>query len=64
MKFAIVELHSEPLEILERSGVLARIGPAMIFDELEEAVDLVEHQPIVERRDGDDAAGQPADTVR
>lgn len=38
MKFAIVELHSEPLEILDRSGVLARIGPAMIFDELEEAV--------------------------
>lgn len=39
MKFAIVELHSEPLEVLERSGVLAKIGPAMIFDELEEAVD-------------------------
>ncbi|WP_455274563.1 SulP family inorganic anion transporter [Rhizobium herbae] len=39
IKFAIVELHSEPLKILERSGVLARIGPAMIFDEMEDAVD-------------------------
>lgn len=42
VKFAIVELHSEPLEVLRRSGVIARIGPAMIFDELEEAVDLVD----------------------
>ena len=39
IKFAIVELHSEPLKILERSGVLARIGPAMIFDEMEEAIE-------------------------
>ncbi|WP_426124373.1 SulP family inorganic anion transporter [Pararhizobium sp. PWRC1-1] len=38
MKFALVDLHSAPLAILERSGVLARIGPAMIFDDLEEAV--------------------------
>jgi MFS superfamily sulfate permease-like transporter len=38
MKFAIVELHSEPLEVLERSGVLAKIGSAMIFDDMEEAV--------------------------
>jgi len=45
MKFAIVELHSEPLEILERSGVLAKIGPAMIFDELEEAVTAFSTNP-------------------
>lgn len=64
IKFAIVELHSEPLEILDRSGVLARVGPRMIFDELEEAVDLVEHQPAVEPKDGDDAAGQSADIAR
>jgi high affinity sulfate transporter 1 len=38
MKFAIVELHSEPLDVLERSGVLAKIGSAMIFDDMEEAV--------------------------
>jgi high affinity sulfate transporter 1 len=61
IKFAIVELHSEPLEILERSGVLARVGSSMIFDELEEAVDLVERQPAMEPRDGDDPPGQSAD---
>ena len=38
MKFAIVELHSEPLDVLERSGVLAKIGSAMIFEDMEEAV--------------------------
>lgn len=64
IKFAIVELHSEPLEILDRSGVLARVGPRMIFDELEEAVDLVEQQPAAEPKNGDDAAGQSADIAR
>ena len=38
VKFGIVELHSEPLEILERSGVVARVGPDMIFDDLEDVV--------------------------
>jgi SulP family sulfate permease len=38
LKFGIVELHSEPLEILKRSGVVVRVGPGMIFDDLEDAV--------------------------
>ena len=38
VKFGIVELHSEPLDILERSGVVAKVGPDMIFDDLEDAV--------------------------
>lgn len=38
LKFGIVELHSEPLEILKRSGVVARVGADMIFDDLEDAV--------------------------
>ena len=38
VRFGIVELHSEPLEILERSGVVARVGPDMIFDDLEDVV--------------------------
>ena len=38
MKFAIVELHSEPLDVLERSGVLVKIGSNMIFDDMDEAV--------------------------
>lgn len=38
VRFGIVELHSEPLETLKRAGVLARIGPDMIFDDPEDAV--------------------------
>jgi SulP family sulfate permease len=38
MQFAVVELHSEPLDVLERSGVLAKIGSTMIFDDMDEAV--------------------------
>ncbi len=45
LKFAIVELHSEPLEILKRSGVVARVGADMIFDDLEDAVRAFSAQP-------------------
>ncbi len=38
LKFAIVELHLEPLETLVRSGLVAKIGRDMIFDDLEDAV--------------------------
>ena len=38
LKFGIVELHSEPLDTLVRSGVVAKVGPGMIFDDLEDAV--------------------------
>ena len=38
LRIAIVELHSEPLDTLGRSGLLAKIGPDMIFDDLEDAV--------------------------
>jgi MFS superfamily sulfate permease-like transporter len=36
LKFGIVELHSEPRGILDRAGVVAQVGPGMIFDHLEE----------------------------
>lgn len=45
LKFGIVELHSEPLEILKRSGVVARVGADMIFDDLEDAVRAFSAQP-------------------
>jgi SulP family sulfate permease len=35
--FGIAELHNEPRELLERSETLARLGPLMIFDSLEDA---------------------------
>lgn len=35
--FGLAELHTEPMTLLERTGVLGRIGKAMIFDDLEEA---------------------------
>jgi high affinity sulfate transporter 1 len=38
LKFGFVELHSEPLHTLERSGLVAKVGPGMIFDHLEDAV--------------------------
>ncbi len=38
LKFGVVELHSEPLDTLVRSGVLAKLGHGMIFDDLEDAV--------------------------
>ncbi len=56
LKFAIVELHSEPLDILERSGVIAKIGPTMVFEELEEAVE----KSLVDRQ----ASGSPHSVVR
>jgi SulP family sulfate permease len=37
LKFGLVEVHREPLDTLVRSGVAARIGPEMIFDDLAEA---------------------------
>ena len=38
LKFAIVELHSEPLNTLVRSGLVVKVGPDMIFDDLEDAI--------------------------
>lgn len=35
--FGVAELHSEPRALLERTGTLARIGPDMLFDDLEDA---------------------------
>jgi sulfate permease, SulP family len=42
--FGIAELHSEPLGILKRSGVVDRIGSSMIFDDLEDACDAFERR--------------------
>jgi len=38
LKFGFVELHSEPLDTLVRSGVAAKIGPDMIFEDIEDAL--------------------------
>jgi len=37
LKFGFVELHREPLETLVRSGVAAKIGSDMIFEDIEDA---------------------------
>ena len=36
--FGLAELHTDARTLLERAGVLERIGPAMIFDDLEDAL--------------------------
>lgn len=38
----IAELHLEPKEILQRTGLLATIGEAMVFEDLEDAVTAFE----------------------
>jgi SulP family sulfate permease len=38
LKFGFMELHSEPLELLKRSGVTAKVGSDMIFEDFEDAV--------------------------
>ncbi|MDK1388305.1 SulP family inorganic anion transporter [Sinorhizobium sp. 8-89] len=39
---AIAELHFEAREILERAGVIAKIGTGMIFEDLDDALDAFE----------------------
>jgi sulfate permease, SulP family len=38
----IAELHIEPKEILQRTGLLETIGEAMVFEDLEDAVTAFE----------------------
>jgi high affinity sulfate transporter 1 len=38
LKLGIVELHHDPLDILLRSGIVAKVGADMVFDDLEDAV--------------------------
>ncbi len=38
LAFGIAELHKEPMEILERAGLLDKIGRAMIFEDLEDVM--------------------------
>jgi high affinity sulfate transporter 1 len=38
LRFAMVEVHREPLDMLVRAGVVARMGPGMVFDDAEDAV--------------------------
>ena len=42
--FGIAELNSDPMGLLERSGVLDRIGRDMVFDDLEDATTAFEHR--------------------
>ena len=62
LKFGIVELHSEPLDTLVRSGVVAKVEPGMIFDDLEDVVaafSVRRNRPAVLREDRDRVPGQP-----
>lgn len=45
----IAELNSEPMEILDRTGLLQRIGSAMIFDDLENVTTAFENRQSVFR---------------
>jgi MFS superfamily sulfate permease-like transporter len=38
MAFGLAELHSDAFKLLERAGVLERVGSAMIFDDLDDAL--------------------------
>ena len=38
ISFGIAELHAEPKALLERAGLVEQIGPAMIFEDLEDAL--------------------------
>ena len=44
ISLGIAELHSPARALLERAGVLARIGPTMIFDDLEEVMLAIQAQ--------------------
>lgn len=39
---AVAELHRDPMDILRRSGFLDALGPALMFDELQDAVGAFE----------------------
>jgi len=43
LALGFAELHNEPMEILERAGLLARIGKTMIFEDLEDVMTAFEH---------------------
>ena len=38
IRFGIAELHAEPRALLERAGVLNQIGPALVFEDVEDAL--------------------------
>ena len=43
---AIAELNYEPRKLLERAGLIDAITPAMVFDDMEDALRLIpRHQP-------------------
>jgi MFS superfamily sulfate permease-like transporter len=44
VELGIAELHAEPRSVLERSGTLAQITSAMVFDDLEDAVAAYERR--------------------
>jgi MFS superfamily sulfate permease-like transporter len=38
LALGFAEVHSEALELLERAGVIDRIGTSMVFDDLDDAL--------------------------
>jgi MFS superfamily sulfate permease-like transporter len=42
IRLGLAELHAEARELLRRAGVIERIGPDMVFDNLEDAARAVE----------------------
>jgi hypothetical protein len=41
----LAEVHSETLQLLERAGVIDRIGTTMVFDDLEDALHAFRARP-------------------
>lgn len=50
ISLAMAELHAEARELLRRAGVIERIGPHMVFDNLEDAYQAFEAQTSVSPR--------------
>ena len=43
--FGVAELHRDPRDLLKRSGLLGEIGPALVFEDIEEGLTSFEdHQ--------------------
>jgi high affinity sulfate transporter 1 len=45
LKFGFVEVNSEPLRALERAGLVAKVGPGMVFDNLEDVLAAFNRAP-------------------
>jgi MFS superfamily sulfate permease-like transporter len=44
LKFGVSNLYSQPRDLLTRAGFLAKLGPDMVFENIEDAVATFQHQ--------------------